>query len=214
MLRDKLVCRFFVVPIGPNEALEAVVQVHKVGFDGLLCCHVGYVPRRLFPRYQPKLFNGMVLRVVDDLRVSNNTHERARSYHFHGIVKCEVVNETRYCGESIINGLPCDVSFRESSDDDSSAKKGKAIASKRSARKRSIECTTPDDNKEEDDEDNIPLLEMVRRKKAKKRKTRIDQITKSLGTSKDEANTTDNEDNIPLSIFAKQKRRKRTNKKS
>jgi hypothetical protein len=178
MVYDKLVCQYVVLPIGPNSSLEEVVQVHKVGYDGLICCHVGFAPRRLFPRFPPKLFEGMVLRVVEDLRVSRNTHERARSHHFHGIVKCEVVNDDRYSGRDILDGEPCDVSFRNSdSDSDSNAKQQKSAAQKRLARKRRV--TNSDVDNDDDDsnlDDNIPLTEIARRKKAQKSRARTREL--------------------------------------
>jgi hypothetical protein len=123
----------------------------------------------LFARFQPKAFHGMVLRVIEDLRVSTNSHERARSYHFHGMVKCEVVNEPKYCGKTILEGEPCDVSFRDDIADASVAESRK----KRSARNRLVnnsECDNVDDD--DGDEDNIPLVELVKRKKLQKQTAR------------------------------------------
>jgi len=75
-----------------GNGLEQCYQVWKIGQDGLPTCHVGYLPKRLFSKKPDKYFDGIVLRVAEDLRVSENSAERQRSHRNHGLVYCIVEN--------------------------------------------------------------------------------------------------------------------------
>jgi hypothetical protein len=108
---DKLICSWHVEPT-EDEDLDEVVKVHKIGTDGFVTCHVGYLPKRMFVKYGgAKKFDLMYLRVTDDLRVSENKHERSRSKRYYGVVNCAIIrNNPRYVGKNPFEGDPCDVS--------------------------------------------------------------------------------------------------------
>jgi hypothetical protein len=113
-VNDKLICTWQIQsfdPVGTPSA-EEVVQVHKIGRDGLVSCHVGYLPKRLFVKYGAKRFDLMYLRVTDDLRTSVNSHERSRSKRYYGVVNCQIIRDNeRYNNRNPFEGEPCDVSI-------------------------------------------------------------------------------------------------------
>jgi hypothetical protein len=94
-VNDKLVCLWQVQQIyeRPNAQLEEVIQVHKIGRDGLVTCHVGYLPKQLFCTHGSHRFDRMFLKVKHDLRCSNNAHERQRSHRNHGLVLCHIIKD-------------------------------------------------------------------------------------------------------------------------
>ena len=108
---DKLVCKWEVQEIVEGYP-EEVVQVHKLSYnDGLPMCHVGYLPKRMFAKHDPKWFDLLFLRVVHDYRDSDSSHERSRSYCWHGLILCEIIKDNnRYNGRNPFDGESCDVS--------------------------------------------------------------------------------------------------------
>ena len=111
---DKLVCNWGVAVTpkkwqlktllkknATEEEIEEHVKVHKIDNNGLATCHVGYLPKRLFKQYTATSFHLMYLRIKEDLRVSENQHERSRSGRFLGIVLCEVIRDNpKYNGHN------------------------------------------------------------------------------------------------------------------
>lgn len=88
--------------------LEEVVKVFKIERDGMANCHVGYLPRRLFKKHGAKQFDGIFLRVVSDLRTSENTAERARSHRNYGMMTCDIIKDNpNYHGKNPLEGIPC-----------------------------------------------------------------------------------------------------------
>lgn len=73
--------------------IEPCVKVSKVADDGLICCHVGYLQKRLIAKSTSLNldFNGLVLRVVDDLRLSESAAKRARSHRAGGMAYCHAI---------------------------------------------------------------------------------------------------------------------------
>jgi hypothetical protein len=115
-VNDKLVCIWQVQQIDerPNAPLEEVIQVHKIGRDGLVTCHVGYLPKRLFCKHGSHRFDLMYLKVKHDLRCSDNSHERQRSHRNHGVVLCDIIKDNvKYNSHNPFQGDPCDVSVHE-----------------------------------------------------------------------------------------------------
>jgi hypothetical protein len=115
-VNDKLVCIWQVQQIDErtNAALEEVVQVHKIGRDGLVTCHVGYLPKRLFCKHGSKRFDLMFLKVKHDLRCSDNSHERQRSHRNYGMVLCDIIRDNdKYNSHNPFEGDPCDVSVED-----------------------------------------------------------------------------------------------------
>ena len=90
---DILVCKWDVDVFRKDQAPEAVVKVFKVSLDdGLVACHVGYLPKRLLKRDSGKRFDGMVLEVIEDLRLSDSKLTRLRSHQNYGMVYCHDVS--------------------------------------------------------------------------------------------------------------------------
>jgi hypothetical protein len=97
---DYLYCKWAVQKFDSGE-LESCVQVYKLAADGHAGCHVGYLPRRLIKASRDKddvrkkdggkRYNGVWLKVISDLRLSDNSAERSRSHRNFGIVYCHVV---------------------------------------------------------------------------------------------------------------------------
>jgi hypothetical protein len=88
--------------------LESCVQVHKLAADGHICCHVGYLPRRLVKASRDKVdgekdggkrYDGMWLKVIQDLRLSDNSAERSRSHRNYGIVYCHFAKDDWLLGK-------------------------------------------------------------------------------------------------------------------
>lgn len=105
---DKLYCKWAVQSFNDEiDAPEACVQVYKLAVDGNIGCHVGYLPRRLVKasrnkkgeRDGGKSYEGTWLKVVKDLRLSENSSERSRSYRNCGILYCHVANDTYLVGK-------------------------------------------------------------------------------------------------------------------
>jgi hypothetical protein len=102
---DLLYCNWAVQKIA-SDVPEACVQVFKLAPDGHVGCHVGYLPRRVVKssrckddskkKDQGRSFNGTWLKVVSDLRLSDNSAERSRSHRNFGIVYCHEVTEEDY----------------------------------------------------------------------------------------------------------------------
>ena len=69
---------------GNNVNNEACVEVHKLGTDGCITCHVGYLQRRIVKASRDatgnkdggKTYDGMWLTVVTDLRLSDSAGDR------------------------------------------------------------------------------------------------------------------------------------------
>lgn len=107
---DKLVCQWAMQCINSNTP-QAVVRVFSLHNDGLQGCHVGYIPKRYFPKFGVELFNLMYLRVITDYRYSDNKMERHRSHYNYGMVLCEIIkNNEKYNGHDPFNGDACDIS--------------------------------------------------------------------------------------------------------
>jgi hypothetical protein len=120
---DILVCTWQVQMIS-SEYPEEVVKILKIGSDGFPSCHVGYIPRRLFRKFDPKTFEKMFLKVEEDYRLSDNSHERHRSHHYHGMARCLVIhNNSRFNSRDCFNGEACILSENEGTS--SSGKKKK-----------------------------------------------------------------------------------------
>jgi hypothetical protein len=120
---DILVCTWQVQMIS-SEYPEEVVKILKIGTDGFPSCHVGYIPRRLFRKFDPKTFEKMFLKVEEDYRLSDNSHERHRSHHYHGMARCLVIhNNSRFNSRDCFNGEACILSENEGTS--SSGKKKK-----------------------------------------------------------------------------------------
>ena len=83
---DYLYCKWAVDKFD-SDILESCVQVFKLAADGLVGCHVGYLPRRVVKssrnkegkKDEGKSYNGMWLQVTSDLRLSDSSAERSRS---------------------------------------------------------------------------------------------------------------------------------------
>lgn len=96
---DFLYCKWAVQKIDGED--EAVVKVFKLASDGHVGCHVGYLPRRLIKASRDESgkkdagqkYDGIWLKIVSDLRLSNNSSERARSHRNMGMLHCHVCNE-------------------------------------------------------------------------------------------------------------------------
>lgn len=101
-----LVCKWAVQEFG--EGPEECVQVWRVSpQDGLANCHVGYIPRRYFKRNTPKEFENLVLEVSEDLRISDNSHERQRSHRNYGLVVCNIIRgNPHFEGKRVFEGEP------------------------------------------------------------------------------------------------------------
>jgi hypothetical protein len=109
-----------------DDGYEEVVKVFKIEKDGMANCHVGYLPRRLFKKHGANKFDSLFLRVVDDLRTSPNSADRARSHRNHGMVTCAIIhNNNRYTGKKPLDGVPCIRSSSESDGDDISDEESK-----------------------------------------------------------------------------------------
>jgi hypothetical protein len=98
---DYLYCKWAVQKFDLGE-IESCVQVHKLAADGHISCHVGYLPRRLVRASRDKAdgekdggksYDGLWLKVAQDLRLSDNSAERARSHRNYGIVYCHVAKD-------------------------------------------------------------------------------------------------------------------------
>jgi hypothetical protein len=115
VVSNKLYCVWKVQPNNDNPKLmEEVVKVYKIDDDGLARCHVGYLPRRYFHRFNPLWFDEMYLRVKEDLRLSSNNQELSRSVKNCGIVVCEIIkNNLRYNSYNPLEE-PCEVSSIDS----------------------------------------------------------------------------------------------------
>jgi hypothetical protein len=105
---DYLFCKWAVQKFD-LDAPESCVQVFKLAADGHIGCHVGYLPRRLIKASRDKSdarkkdggksFDGLWLKVICDLRISDNSSERSRSHRNFGIVYCHVVEEDWLLGK-------------------------------------------------------------------------------------------------------------------
>lgn len=94
-----------------GDGTEQCYQVWKVAMDGLTQCHIGYLPRRVFVKKPDRYYDSVVLQVVEDLRISENRTERARSNRNYGMLFCKVVtNNPHYCGRNIFQGEAFDMS--------------------------------------------------------------------------------------------------------
>jgi hypothetical protein len=102
LVDDILYCKWAVQAFDEDGDIpEACVQVYKLACDGHVGCHVGYLPRRVVKASREKdgvkdggkSMDGLWLKVVKDLRMSENSSERSRSYRNCGIVYCHVAND-------------------------------------------------------------------------------------------------------------------------
>jgi hypothetical protein len=105
VVNDKLYCKWAVQSF--DDTPESCVQVYKLAADGHVGCHVGYLPRRLVKSSTDKngekdggkSYEGMWLKVIKDLRTSDNSSERSRSYRNCGIIHCYVANDPFLVGK-------------------------------------------------------------------------------------------------------------------
>ena len=112
-VNDKLLCEWGIQVIkqGSKHRIEEVINVHRIGINGLKSCQIGFLPVVLLAQHSPTRFNGLVLRIKNDLRISLNSHERARSKYFSGVLNCEIVRDNpKYNGQCILLGDACNVS--------------------------------------------------------------------------------------------------------
>jgi hypothetical protein len=90
---------------------ESCIKVFKkLAMDGHVGCHVGYLPRRVIKslrseddhrkREGGKLHDGIWLKVVSDLQLSDNSAERSRSHHNFGILYCHVLKDEYLLGKN------------------------------------------------------------------------------------------------------------------
>jgi hypothetical protein len=114
---DYLYCKWAVQKFDSGE-LESCVQVHKLAADGHICCHVGYLPRHLVKASRDKgdgqkdggkRYDGMWLKVIQDLHLSDNSAERARSHRNFGIVYCHVAKDDWLLGKDPFEVAPIQV---------------------------------------------------------------------------------------------------------
>lgn len=119
---DMLYCKWAIQTF-EGEA-ETCVQVFKLAADGQIGCHVGYLPRRLVKASRDedgkkdggKSYDGTWLKVVADLRLSDNSSERARSHRNCGIVYCHVSNDPLFIGKNPFEA-PIDLPNNDGNDD-------------------------------------------------------------------------------------------------
>jgi hypothetical protein len=92
-----------------SDIPEEVVKILKIGSDGFPSCHVGHIPRRLFRKFDPKSFEKNFLKVEEDYRLSDNSHERHQSHHiYHGLPRCLVIhNNCWFNSRDYFNGEGC-----------------------------------------------------------------------------------------------------------
>lgn len=111
--KDILVTKWAIMKFG--EAREECYPVWKISRDdGLPQCLVGFLPRRVFVKKPLKYFDHVVLRVVEDLRVSENKTERARSHRNYGVLYCKIIHEDeRYIGKRVFDGESFDMTQEE-----------------------------------------------------------------------------------------------------
>jgi hypothetical protein len=76
-----------------DNGYEEVVKVFKIERDGMASCHVVYLPRRLLKKHGANKFDSLFLCVIDDLRSSPNSADRARSHHNHCMVTCDIIKK-------------------------------------------------------------------------------------------------------------------------
>lgn len=107
---DILLCEWSVQQFR-DDTSEACVRVHRINSDGLVGCHVGYLPKRCLKGADTgKHLGGMVLQVVEDLRLSENTAVCSRSHRNYGILYCHnVSDDPHYAGKDPLNGDPFDM---------------------------------------------------------------------------------------------------------
>jgi hypothetical protein len=110
MAGDFLFCKWAIQKFD-DDTPESCVQVHKLADDGHVGCHVGYLPRRLIRASRVstdgkkkkdggKKYDGLWLKVINDLRLSDNVSERARSHRNYGMVYCHVVDDEWLLGKN------------------------------------------------------------------------------------------------------------------
>jgi hypothetical protein len=127
-----------------NAEPEEVIQVHKVDMDGHAYCHVGYLAKRVFRKYGPKQFDKMFLRVKVDYRISDNSHERCRSHHYHGMALCSIIrDDNRFNGKNPLEGDACLMGLTlnklgNSGDDDSTSSEPEKISYLLSKRRQQV----------------------------------------------------------------------------
>jgi hypothetical protein len=91
-----------------TDVPEEVVKILKIGTDGFPSCHVGYILRRLFRKFDPKSFEKLFLKVEEDYRLSDNSHEQHQSHHHHGMARCLVIhNNCQFNSRDCFNGDAC-----------------------------------------------------------------------------------------------------------
>jgi hypothetical protein len=96
---DFLFCKWAVQKF--DDAPESCIKVFKLATDGHAGCHVGYLPRCLIKssknkdgtKDEGKGYDGVWLKVVQNLRLSDNSAERSRSHQNFGIAYCHVVHD-------------------------------------------------------------------------------------------------------------------------
>lgn len=108
---DVLLCRWNVQQF-VGDIPEAVVKVFRINNDGLPGCHIGYLPKRhLKLGDSGKYLNGTVLKVIEDLRLSENRSARSRSHRNYGILYCRnVSDDPHFANKDPFNGDAFDMS--------------------------------------------------------------------------------------------------------
>jgi hypothetical protein len=107
---DILYCNWAVQKFD-SDIPESCVQVFKLAMDGHVAgCHVGYLPRRVIKSSRSaddrrkkdggKSHDGTWLKVVSDLRLSDNSAERSRSHRNFGILYCHVLKDEYLLGKN------------------------------------------------------------------------------------------------------------------
>lgn len=123
---DKLYCKWAVQQLD-DGVNEACVEVHKLGVDGQIQCHVGYLQRRIVKSSRDdsgnkdsgRCLNGMWLTAIKDLRLSDSAVERQRSTRNGGMVYCQVIqDDDRFVG---INPFDTPIEYTEEDDDEGEA---------------------------------------------------------------------------------------------
>ena len=120
---DKLYCKWGIQQV-EDGVNEACVEIHKLGANGQISCHVGYLQRRIVKSSRDeagnkdsgRIFDGMWLTAIKDLRLSDSSVERARSTRNGGMVYCqEIQDDDRFVG---INPFDTPIDWTEGDQDD------------------------------------------------------------------------------------------------
>ncbi len=113
---DILACKWS-VQIFHDNTPEACIRVFKINNnDGLPGCHVGYLQKHLLKVDEGKKYDNILLKVIDDNRLSDDKSVRHRSHRNYGIVHCvDVTNHENFVNLNPFEGdsLPMDIVAKE-----------------------------------------------------------------------------------------------------